>query len=275
MKTINAKSIHMYQLNQIPSEVQIKKYLRRILFGKNLFCPKCKSKKIFKYENRYRCQKCRLRFSLISHTWLKDMKLSYQKFWLILWSWTTQIPVKQAQALSKLSEEAVRYWYDKFRSNLPYNPEILEKIVQLDEAYFRRAGLMMAKQQGTRKVAFEIFFKSPKEMCRKDAAYFLQNHVKPKSKLRTDGGGIYKGIHKWWPVRHQVDIYKKWELGYTSEIEGIFGVLKTFIRRMYHHATPEKLPEIVGEFCCRFSSPEILDNALNYLEKSLTVVTFD
>jgi len=31
---------HMYQLNQIPSEAKIKKYLRRIIFGKNLLLPR-------------------------------------------------------------------------------------------------------------------------------------------------------------------------------------------------------------------------------------------
>ncbi len=28
-------------LNQIPSEAKIKKNLRKIIFGKNLFCPRC------------------------------------------------------------------------------------------------------------------------------------------------------------------------------------------------------------------------------------------
>lgn len=263
----------MYELNQVPSEAQIKKYLRRILFGKNIFCPKCRSRQIYKYEQRYRCKKCRLKFTLISHTWLKGMKLSYQKFWLILWCWTNQIPVKQSMNLSELSEEAVRRWFDRFRANLRLKQEVLEHIVQLDEAFFKDITLVMGKQQGTRKVAFEIF--SGTNVNRGHALDFLCQYVKPKTKLRTDGASIYRGIHKWWPVRHQVDIHKKWEFGYTSEIEGMFGVLKTFIRRMYHHATPEKLPEIVGEFCCRFSSPEIFDNPLNYLEKSLTLVPFD
>jgi hypothetical protein len=203
------------------------------------------------------------------------MKLPYQKFWLILWSWTTQIPIKQAQALCELSEQAVRRWYDKFRSNLPENEEILEKIVQLDEAYFRKRGLMMAKQQGTRKLAFEIFAKSPKQMNRSDAAAFLQNHVKPKTRLRTDGGGIYRGIHHWWPVRHQCEVHSRWEFEITSEIEGLFGNLRTFIRRMYHHTTPEKLPAIVSEFCFRFSSPEIFNSPLTFLQKTLRLVPFD
>lgn len=263
----------MYQLNQVPSEAQIKKYLRRIIYGKNVFCPHCRSRSIIRYENRYRCKKCRLKFTLISHTWLKGTKLSCQKFWLILWCWTAQIPIKQAISLCQLSEEAIRRWYDKFRSHLPINNAVLERLVQLDEAYFKRITLFIGKQSGSRKLAWQLF--NTRAADRQQAAYFLQSYVKPRSRLQTDGSSIYHGIHKWWPVRHQYDVHRKFEFSKTSEIEGIFGNLRTFIRRMYHHVTPKRLPEIVSEFCYRFSSPEIFDNPYNYLSKSLTLVPFD
>ena len=96
-----------------------------------------------------------------------------------------------------------------------------------------------------------------------------------RAHLPEDGASIYQSIHKWWPVRHQSEVHSKWEFELTSEIEGLFGNLRTFIRRMYHHTTPEKLPEIVREFCFRFSSPEIFQNPSNYLEKSLKLVPFD
>jgi len=263
----------MYNLKQIPTEAQIKKYIRRILFGKNIFCPKCKSQKIVWYEKRYRCKNCRLRFSLISHTWLKDMKIPFQKFWLILWCWNTQIPVKQTMALTCVSEDAIRHWFDLFRAHIPDNPVILEKIVQLDEAYFKRRTLIFGKQKGTRNLAYEVL--TATSVQRHHATYFLEQHVKPRSKLHTDGAAIYKGIQRWWPVRHTRDIHKRWEFTHTSEIEGVFGNLRTFIRRMYHHATPEKFPEYVSEFCARFSLPEMFKNPHSYLEKSLKLVPID
>ena len=105
----------MYQLKQIPSEAQIRKFLRRTLFGKNVWCPPCRSRSIVRYEGRYRCRRCRAKFSLLSHTWLADLKLPLPKFWLVLWGWTAAVPVKQAMALARLSEEAIRRWYDRFR----------------------------------------------------------------------------------------------------------------------------------------------------------------
>jgi len=176
-------------------------------------------------------------------------------------------------ALTELSEEAIRRWYGRFRNHLPMNYEILEKMVQLDEAYFKGISLLMAKQKGTRKLAYELIKGTSVE--RNDALNFLGQYIKPKSELKTDGAKIYQGIDKWWPVRHTRDIHKRFEFSNTSEIEGTFGNLRTFIRRMYHHTTTEKMPEIVGEFCFRFSFPEIFDNPHEYLERSLTLVPFD
>lgn len=67
----------MYTLKQIPSEAQVKKYIRQIVFGKNMFCPECRSRHVYKAQNRYRCVDCRIRFSLTSHTWLNNLKLPY------------------------------------------------------------------------------------------------------------------------------------------------------------------------------------------------------
>lgn len=263
----------MYQLRQIPSEAQIKKYIRRIIFGKNLFCPRCHSQKVIRYDRRYRCRPCRTKFSLTSHTWLKDMKIPLQQFWLILWCWTNQVPIKQSMKLAHLSEEAVRRWFDLFRANLPENPSILSKIVQLDEAFFKNKTLMLAKQKGTRNLAYQIL--TTTNVQRQHAASFLQQYVEPKTKLQTDGAGIYRGINHWWPVDHHYEIHKKWEFALTAEIEGVLGNLRTFIRRMYHHSSQEKLPEYVREFCFRFSLPEMFNSPHEYLKKSLTLVPID
>lgn len=263
----------MYQLNQVPSEMQISKFLRRILFGKNVFCPQCQGRRITARQGRYRCASCRIRFSLLSHTWLRGMKLPLQNFWAILWCWTQAIPVKQAMALTHLSEEAVRRWYGAFRLHLPENNEQLSRVVQLDEAYGKGWVLLMAKQKHTRKLAWTCFPGNSTQ--RHHALRFLQANVKPRTKLATDGALIYKGIEKWWPVSHVTDIHKRWEFGKTSEIEGMFGNLRTFLRRMYHHVHAENMPEYVSEFAARFSSPELFENPKNYLTKSLVLVPFD
>lgn len=105
-----------------------------------------------------------------------------------------------------------------------------------------------------------------------NASQFVTRHVEPGSKLFTDGSGIYSKIEQVWPVDHQKDIHSKWEFGKASEVEGLFGNLRTFIRRKYHHVTCSNLPKIVAEFEANFNHPEIFENPNKYLEKSLFLV---
>lgn len=263
----------MYQMEQIPSKTKINKFFKKILYGEHLFCPHCHSYNVVVYEQRYRCLECRGKFSLLSHTWLGNTKLPVQELWLILWCWTKQMPVRQTQDLTSLSEKAVRHWFTLFRTHLPNEQEVLEHIVQLDEAYFGGllgVALLMGKQEGSRKLAYTVLpHNHPSKL---EALEFLQAFVKPDTVLHTDGGAIYKGIQKHYPVTHTVDIHKKFEFTNTSEIEGMFGVLRTFIRRMYHHTTTEKFPEYMCEFYFRFCRPELFDSPHEYLKYTLHLV---
>src|SRR5262249_54354776 len=108
---------------------------------------------------------------------------------------------------------------------------------------------------------------------RHHATSFLFSFVEPGSQLWTDGGAIYQNISHWWPVEHQRDIHKKFEFAHTAEIEGIFGNYRTFVRRMYHHHWSVNLQDYVREFCFRFSSPELFENPIFYLTKTLSLVT--
>jgi hypothetical protein len=188
-----------------------------------------------------------------------------------LWCWTTQIPIKQSVTLTKISEATLRHWFDLFRQNLPQDQEVLQRLVQLDEAFFKLAGLMLGKEVGTRKLAYEVL--NTTNIQRHHATYFLEHHVAPETQLNTDGATIYRNINQWWPVTHHFDIHKKLEFSQTSEIEGMFGCFRTFVRRMYHHVTSDKLENLVREFCFRFSSPQMFDNPRYYLEKSLRLST--
>lgn len=267
----------IFQLNQIPSEAKIKKVIRKAIFGKNVTCHICGSRSVCAYENRYRCRKCRRSFSLLSGTYLKCLKLSWRSLWAVLWCFCNQIPVKQAMSLVNLSDMAVRRAYDLFRTNIPEECCILKEKVQLDEAFFfgKKQGqaLMLAKQIGTRELAYAVH--PTVNLNRGQASQFLFQNVEPRTRLYTDGGSIYKNITAWWPVKHQTDIHSKWEFSLTSEIEGMFGNFRTFIRRMYHHVTKEKFHEYVREFCCRFSSPETFISPNEFLARTLKRVPFD
>lgn len=254
-------------INQLPTEAKIKKHIRQIRFGKHMKCVWCGTRQVYACDGRYRCRLCRKSFSILSGTWLAGTKLRLRTIWALLWCWTQQVPVKQTISLCHVSEVTVRHWFHQFRLHLPEAEPILQNTVQLDEAYTKKQALLLAKQVGTRRLAFDIVFRT--SVQRQEACQFLFQYVQPNTKLHTDGAGIYKNIEQWWPVKHKRDIHSKWEFALTSEIEGLFGNLRTFIRRMYHHVTPQYFPKIVGEFCSRFSHPKMFDSPLAYLQKCL------
>jgi hypothetical protein len=195
------------------------------------------------------------------------MRLGLRTFWALLWCWTQRVPVLQTQKLCHVNEKTVYYWFRQFRMHLPQLEALLGGKVQMDEAYFKNVSLVMAKQMGSTKVAYRIF--PGLTPGKPEACQFLYEFVEPRSRLQTDGGGIYRGIDDWWPVQHRKDIHRKWEFALTSEIEGLFGNLRTFIRRMYHHVTPGAFPEYVSEFCLRFSSPEMFESPHAYLQNTV------
>lgn len=265
-----------HALSQIPSEKQALKELKKIVFGKKVTCPNC-GKKIHVLEieknKRWRCRKCRNKFSITSVNWLKGMKISVRHLWCLIWCWQQKLNVQQVQSLVNLSIPTIRRYYELFRDNLNVDIDvILEGKVQADEMFVKGAFIMGAKDINNKKIKLNVVFQ--KYPNKKDAMNLIYNHIKPGSDLYTDGSGIYIGCKNWWPIKnHKRDIHNKWEFSLTSEIEGIWANLRTFIRRMYHHVTLEKLPKVVAEFEARFSHKEIFNSVPTFLKNSLSSVT--
>jgi hypothetical protein len=174
--------------------------------------------------------------------------------------------------ITELSEVTCRKWHEKFRHYLPTEgwSEPLCERVQMDEAFFRDNTVIAAKDVTAKRVVLRVI---PRPQVQKQhIAQFVVRHVAPGSDLLTDGGGVYSGIGKLWPVTHYRDIHSKFEFAQTSEIEGVFGNLRTYIRRKYHHVTCSKLADVVAEFEATFNHPELFKSPNKYLEKALFLV---
>ena len=200
------------------------------------------------------------------------MKLPWETFYVLLWCWLNHIPILQTMKIASLSEPCVREWLDKFREHIP-DPSWLTPLkdtVQMDEAFFKKAAVIAAKDVKDKRVVLRVL--NHVNVGKNNIAQFVSRHVEPGSTLQTDGGSIYKKIEDWWPVEHRVDIHSRFEFGLTSEIEGLFGNLRTYLRRKYHHVTCSKLAPIVAEFEANFNHPEMFENPTIFLEKSLCLV---
>jgi hypothetical protein len=212
------------------------------------------------------------------------MKLNLQSFWLVLWCFVHKVAITQAIPLCGLSPKAIIHWYDVFRLHLPTpyeENETLSGNIQMDEAYFgsfnQQHCLLMAKQtKQTGKPAKLIPRLLPpgKSPSKTDILKFLKDYIEPNSVFNTDGSPLYANIKEYWPLTdHHVDIHADFKFEHTSEIEGTFGNLKPFIKRMYYHISGDKLGSVVAEFCLRFNHPEIFQSPLSFLQNTLRLVT--
>lgn len=264
----------------IPNERMIKAKVCRILFGNTTLvkCPYCARTGCVRRDEKFQCRRCNKAWSLTSLTWMKGMKLSWRNLWGLLWCYNNKVPIDQSCKLLKLSRPTVYRWYDLFRKHLPDHEDIrLEGIVQIDEAYFGKkkkgqVAIVAAKERNSSKVAARVIPRP--SVARTDITPFLRQHLTPGSKLWTDGAMIYRGIARYWPLEHSYDIHRKAEFGKTSEIEGFWGCLRTFIRRMYHHVTTKKLPQMLKEYQHRLMNKEMFDSPSSLLTIILPKVSF-
>lgn len=267
----------MYILKQVPTKGKLRTLLKRVIFGSHLHCPACKYRSVrkIKSEDRWRCNRCDKPFSLKSASWLKGSKLPLEIIWLILWCWQKQIPVKQCSDITNLSYPTVFNWYAKFRDKIPkemLNSIVLKGNIACDELYTKGSSVMGAKEKGTRNIALRVIHE--KSVNKGHAVDFLIRFTKANSHLFTDGSGIYRGIGNWHKLEHTYEIHKKFQFTLTAEIEGLWGVFRTFIRRMYHHVTKYKLEDLVAEFCLRFRQDKIFETPIDYLQICLSPKPF-
>lgn len=192
----------------------------------------------------------------------------------MIWCFVNAIPVKQSQRLTGLSEKAVRHWFGLLRNQLPHGQSKLKGTIQMDEVYLGGWGgraVLAAKEIKTKQIVFHIL--KGFEVYRTDILQFVENYIASDSIVYTDSYPSYRGIDRLFHITHRRDSHKKFEFHLTSEIEGLFGNLRTFIRRMYHHVSKEKLPEYLVEFQARFSRKEYFKSVGHFLLKTLRLLT--
>ena len=258
--------MRMHIVKQVPTKGTLRRILKQAIFKGRVRCLSCGSRsvKMIKQEERWRCRKCHLPFSIKSSCWLKGSKLPLETIWLLLWCWQKKFARERAMDITGVSHPTVILWYEKFRMHIP--KERLETVlggdIACDEMFTKNTAIIGAKEKGTRNIAMRVLH--DRHPNKSHAVSFLQEFAKAESNLFTDGSGIYKGIGNWHNLKHTYEIHSKFEFALTAEIEGLWGVFRTFVRRMYHHVTIYKLEDLVAEFCLRFRQDKIFDSPSSY-----------
>jgi transposase-like protein len=275
----------MFQANHALNERQIESRLRKIVFPKGrLKCPHCGSfiVKRIKSEQRYHCRRCRKKFSLLSGTWMKDIKIPLAKFILLFEFWAEGYGVKDSSGLSKTSVPTVRRYFRLFRKNIVKTIDFRpQNNVQVDEAYFGRLKKQSNIYHGWRTfrvqekvcvagigcpstgtLATRVIEGAKGGPIRK----FIYEKVPTDIHIYSDGSRIYTRLRE--DYRHTSQTH---DLGFHNAyyIESCWSWMKRRLFKQYHHFHRKNAEEYVSELTWRFNTRKMPKNVFNYIKNSL------
>lgn len=267
------------------SERKIRAALRQILFKKGrLKCCHCGSSLVLsiKKEGRYFCRRCRTKFSLLSHTWIKNLRIPLTLFILLLWFWLNDYQVKQVHQLIGLSVPTIRKYFRLFRLHIVKTLDFTtQDHVQADEAYFGQFRKGASYYQGfkqyqvmnkvcvagvacpaTGQLAAKVF---PIRNKAKQIRNYIQRLVPTSVKVYSDGSHIYTQLRKthWHIARTHAEGFHK-----AYYIESCWSWMKRKLFKQYHHFTRKYAKEYVSELTFKFNTRKSDKNPFEYLAKS-------
>ncbi|MBU0649456.1 transposase [Patescibacteria group bacterium] len=222
-------------------------------------------------DGRYWCGRCRQKYSLKQLAGLKGSRLPLAKIALLTRCFLKNYPLAVAQDTTGLSYPTVRRYYDIFR--LKANKYTLEHAqflkgrIVIDACYIgkkrnnNQAVVLGAVEEDYTNLAFRIIPQEEQGYVEK----FLYDTACPWSHIIHDGHKAYEDL-SWTGVTHEAEIHELGQFEKSCPIERIWALLRTRIRRTYHHIWKEKLPDYLAEFRYKFLYRSTALNELSFLE---------
>lgn len=267
------------------SESKIRCILRKLIFKNGrLKCPHCGAFKVLsiKSEKRYHCKRCRKKFSLLSGTWMKEIKIPLPVFVFLLALWLNNYSVNQAVDLTGLSIPTIRKYFRLFRLNIVKTLDFQPKeSVQVDEAYFGHFKRQANYFHGTRtylvknktcvagiscpqtgQLATKVVAGKPGKPIKR----FIRQTVPQDILIYSDESPIYTALREDY---NHISRTHDLTFQYAYYIESCWSWMKRRLFKQYHHFTKKYAKEYVSELTFKFNTRKLTKNPFEYLAKSL------
>lgn len=275
----------MIRISCVLSQKQLETELRKMFFKKGrVHCTKCGYFRVYKLKNdgRYHCRRCRKKFSLYSHTWLRHIRIPLTTFMILLWAWMKEYSVIQAVDLTNLSIPSIRRYYRLFRLHIVKSVEFEpQESVQVDEAYFGSFKKQANQYHGFKKyrlkpkvcvagiscpslgqLALRVIEGKPGVPIKE----FIREKVPRNVKVYSDGSPIYTSLRS---THYHISQTHDQGFATAAYIEGCWSWTKRRLFKQYHHMTAKYASEYVRELEWRFNTRKLPKDPLVYLRNSL------
>ena len=250
----------MFRIYAGLTDAKAKAMVRKTLFvhGRAV-CPVCKVRRRFKTlsDDRYFCGRCRKKYSLKQLAGFSGAKLSWPQILVLGRAFIKNYTLESARDASAVSYPTVRRYYELLREKAAkFTKErtgFLSGRVAIDACYIgkrknnNQAVVLGVVQENYENLAFRIVREEDQGYVEK----FLYDTTTPWSHVIHDGHTAYKDL-SWTGVTHEAEIHELGQFKKTVPIERIWALLRTRLRRTYHHVWKEKLPGYLAEFRFKF-----------------------
>lgn len=255
------------------SEKDCENYLQSVT-GIGNYCPHCGTESPYilneEIRCRFKCRKCRKRFSIKSSTYMKNTKCGY-KPWFMLWYNVSQnvknVSSRQMAKNLGLTQKSIWWMTLKIRDSLvPKSFDKFKGTVEIDEAFVskwkkfsngvsnRKEPIIGIYERDSGMVRVELIPNRSKEVLEN----FIYNNIELGSRIISDGWSGYSDLHKSYDhrwVNHQLREYVSWDDPevHTNNIESVWARLKGNIRGAHHQVSNEHLQSYIDEFVFKYN----------------------
>ena len=275
----------------VANERKCEMFFHRLRFPNGVVCPRCSSRKVWSYDKdgkrRWKCQKCRRDFSLLTGTPLSGTKLPLSK-----WVFAIGLFKVGISAHALMSEISVTYkvaWnmLRIIRSVLPQDEIFgcLEGEIEMDESYDggRRKGkrgrgaagkkiVVGFKERGGGRRVRTVHVMSVKTDVLRS---LIRDHTKSEGRrLLADASAMGKKLKQEGIISDLIDHGEAYAIGdvHTQGIEGYWGHRKTKLTATYRKTSSKYHQLYLDEHAFKTNLPKTSDFMLTLLQKLVPAV---
>jgi len=244
----------------------------RLVFGKELSCPRCGSVRMKEnFERRYLwCKDCRSKHRYSAHrgSFLYGCKLQPLQLYQLIWCFINRTSIETIRSLTGLSYVSIDRWMLRFRENIPYDIDLepqLSGVIKVDESFF---GKRKSKQPQVIVIGAinadngHIRLETIVNRDRDALEDFVLRNIEKGSTIVTDSWRGYLYLQNL-GYEHIAFNHFKGEFTHTNQIETLWSEIKNSLRRTHGNILTKNLDLTLREWEARhnkplvFSSPEL------------------